>query len=192
LLRWLLREHIHECAIQAEWADPNRFPLRTNKLEERVGLAIEYFPCDILFVHRDAENEGYDFRLKEIETARTQITNQSLRCVPVIPVRMMEAWLFVDELAIRKASGNPNGTIPLDLPADPESIADPKTLLHKTLEKASELTARRLKKFRPHERTHLIPDNISDFTPLRRLSAFTNLESELSNAIAALGLQAHR
>jgi hypothetical protein len=39
-----------------------------------------------------------------------------VRHIPVVPVRMTEAWLLADEFAIRSAPGNPNGTQSLDLP----------------------------------------------------------------------------
>jgi len=52
---------------------------------------------------------------------------------------MQEAWLLLDESAIRRASGNPNEGMALTLP-DPggvECIADPKTTLHELLTRAS-------------------------------------------------------
>lgn len=50
------------------------------------------------------------------------------RVVPVIPGRMTEAWLRLDEAAIRRVAGNPNGRTKLGLPKlhEVESVADPK------------------------------------------------------------------
>lgn len=51
---------------------------------------------------------------------RTEIVNalpaETTRHIPVIPVRMTEAWLLGHELSIRSAAGNPNGSENLELP----------------------------------------------------------------------------
>jgi hypothetical protein len=41
---------------------------------------------------------------------------EDMPVVCVVPVRMMEAWLLIDEMAIRRVAGNPNGRIPIELP----------------------------------------------------------------------------
>jgi hypothetical protein len=55
--------------------------------------------------------------------------------VPVIPIRMTEAWLLLDEAEIRRVAGSPNGKVSLGLPKakDVESIPDPKAQLAQTL-----------------------------------------------------------
>jgi hypothetical protein len=105
----------------------------------------------------------------------------SIPHVCVIPVRMTEAWLMFDETAIRRASGNPNGNVPLDLPPlkNLESLADPKEVLHKALCKASQRHGRRLKKWRPDEAVAWITHHAGDFSPLRQLPAFAALEEDV-------------
>jgi hypothetical protein len=94
---------------------------------------------------------------------------------------MQEAWLLIDQAAIRRAAGNPNGTADLVLPAVGliESITNPKGLLYELLKAASELRGRRLKKFRPDKHVRLIAEIISDFSPLRQLPAFRRLEVDI-------------
>ena len=79
------------------------------------------YPCDLLFVHRDAEKESYDFRRQQVEAAV-----DGGHHVPVIPVRMSEAWLLHEEAAIRRGSGNPVGRTALELPQpkDVEALVD--------------------------------------------------------------------
>ena len=54
------------------------------------------YPCDLLFVHRDAERESIEQREKEIrESLEKSAMERTPPVVRVIPVRMQEAWLLV-------------------------------------------------------------------------------------------------
>lgn len=55
ILTWLLRFHHVDCAIQSEWADLRRLPNPPRNLSEEIERSLELYPCDLLFVHRDAE-----------------------------------------------------------------------------------------------------------------------------------------
>ncbi len=104
---------------------------------------------DLVFVHRDAESADSERRYQEIEDA---IQNASFhrRWVGVVPVRMTEAWLLLDDHAIRDAVRKPNGTIPLSLPLphECEQRADPKAILEAAFITASETTGRRRERIR--------------------------------------------
>lgn len=178
VLEWLLHTTLPGCAIQSEWADFRRLPQPPSGLAERIAMAVDLFPCDLLFVHRDAETATRRKRVAEIQEARAGI---EVPAVCVVPVRMTEAWLLFDEAAIRRASGNPNGTIPLKLPPlkTIEQLADPKDALHGLLRQACELTGRRLKDFSVTSAAVRVASIIENFTLLRRLSAFRELEEEL-------------
>ncbi|GIJ09987.1 hypothetical protein Van01_32010 [Micromonospora andamanensis] len=110
----------------------------------RAGLQLVDGPVDVIVVHRDADNAGPDARRVEIESAfRSAGTAADL--VPVIPIRMTEAWLLLDEAAIRRVAGNPQGRASLNLPKrrEVESRADPKGILRECLLTASEQSGRR-------------------------------------------------
>jgi hypothetical protein len=169
--------------IQSEWADLRRLPNPPRDLPSKILEALKLYPCDVLFVHRDAENQNPDLRYREIGEAMERVAAEIGRkyCVCVVPVRMQEAWLLIDQSAIRRAAGNPNGRKALALPdvSEIESIPSPKNRLLQLLKDASELRGRRLKKFRPTKHIHLIAANISDFSPLRQLPAFQRLEADI-------------
>ena len=95
---------------------------------------------------------------------------------------MTEAWLLFDEPAIRLAAGNPNGKNPLNVPdlSIIERIPNPKDVLFGVLREASGLTGRHLKRFNMAESRIRITKLISDFSPLRELSAFKRLERDVS------------
>ena len=165
-------------------AEFRRLPQPPNGLAERLAKAIELHPCDILFVHRDAEREPSETRVTEIRQALATVQRQvTMPAVAVVPVRMLEAWLCFDERAIRNAAGNPNGTTPLGLPQlkRVESRPDPKEDLRKALLAACELSGRRLKKFNTAAAFWRIVDYIEDFSPLRELPAFQAFEKSVTS-----------
>lgn len=183
ILTWALRLWIPPLVpIQPTYADLRRIPNPPEELSGKIEKTIQLYPCNLLFVHRDAEGQPADQRYGEIDEAirRIRLSNRS-RHVGVVPVRMMEAWLLTDEIAIRKASGNPNGCESLDLPkcSDLERIPYPKKVLYEALKTASGLHGRRKKQFRVPQAIQRIPDFTQDFTPLRQLSAFRKLEEDL-------------
>ncbi|MEO1341499.1 MAG: hypothetical protein AAFV28_10255, partial [Cyanobacteria bacterium J06635_13] len=153
------------------------------------AIALDLYPCNLLFVHRDAEKELLQVRIAEIECAVKTAGITDCPIVYVIPIRMLEAWLLFDESAIRSAAANPNGKCQLKLPAikEIENIPDPKSLLFQLLKDASELKGRRLNKFNQNRATFLLAQIIDDFAPLYNLSAFQDLKSNLFNTLRNQG-----
>lgn len=158
---------------------------KSEGLFRRAEEAIKFYECDILLVHRDAETLSIDRRIEEI---RSHLSKLGKPYVPVVPVRMTEAWLLVDEQAIRSAANNPNGKAELDMPRVDrlEDIPDPKNMLFEKLKLASELPPGRLRKFRPESCCHRVAELISDFSQLRNLSAFVQFEDDLIERVQAL------
>ena len=152
-------------------------------------MAVKLQPCDLLFVHRDAERASRAERVIEIGKAQDLCAEPRLPAVCVVPVRMTEAWLLFDEAAIRRAAGNPNGHVQLALPdlRDVESLSDPKAILHHQLVVASELGKRRSKTFPVGIAAGRLADHILDFAPLRQLTAFSALEQDLQQLIEEQG-----
>ncbi len=191
VLNWLLHTHLSDCAIQPEWADLRHFDRSlTNTLEKRIQLSIELYQCELLFIHRDSERDSHTIRVNEIRTTVNQIESfVSVPTVCVVPVRMTEAWLLFDIVALRQAASNPNGSTPLRFPElrRLEHQLDPKDVLYNLLRQASGLSSRRLKGFPVSDRAHRVAELINDFSPLRILPAFAALESELKDAIEKQG-----
>lgn len=130
----------------------------------------------LIFVHRDAETMPLYDRLAEFELVDRDDV------VPVIPVRMSEAWLLIDAQAIASAAGRPQAQVSLPQLANLESIPDPKLLLGDLLFKAAgSPTGRRAKEFRRDQasRRVSVARHISDFSPLENLSAFRRFQKEL-------------
>lgn len=132
----------------------------------------------LIFVHRDAENSPLDARLTEFESV------SRIDVVPVIPVRMSEAWILFDESAIARAAGSPSATVSVPRLSEIEGIAGPKDLLERLLfEAAGSPSGRRGKVFRRSlvERRVSVAGHIGDFSPLESLSAFQRFQTALAD-----------
>lgn len=193
ILTWLLRENHVLCPIQPVWAELRRLPRPPDKLPDKIRWSLNLYPCDLLFVHRDAEKQPRDTRVSEIHKAAKRAA-KALDTMPpaicVVPVRMQETWLLFDEATIRQAASNPRGRQRLVLPSmnkKLERLPDPKETLHDLLRTASGLTGRRRKKFNVHKSVHRVADLIDDFSPLRVLPAFEALEDDICQQIEERG-----
>lgn len=187
IVTWLLQQHSSRL-IASTWADLSVLPIRPRSLEERIRSAVDLYPADLLFVHRDAEGETREKRVSEIRTA-CPATLES-RLVPVVPIRMQEAWLLISEPAIRLAAGNPRGRVKLSLPARSslETLPDPKEVLYQTLRMATELSGRHLNRFNVAAAAYRVSELIQDYSELRTLKAFAAFETDVVEILSRLRL----
>lgn len=178
LLAWALRQQRPLLAF----AQPEVVARRGRGLEDTVLDTIGSYGLDLLFVHRDAERTDREIRRREIPANE--------RVVAVIPVRMTEAWLLLDESALRLAAGNPNGRVPLSVPplSRLEALPDPKAILRDLLVLASEATGRRRRRFDDQAARQRVVELIEDFSPLRHLPAFEAFERELETGLNRIGI----
>ncbi len=186
LIELLFSAHT-EYAYQVRCAEG--LPPQSHGLKARIDSALDLFPCDLLFVHRDAERVKVTIRQQEIENHWVE-SSQTAVLICVIPVRMTEAWLVASEAPIRAAVGNPNGTEPLGLPTieDIESLPDPKEILFAALKTATGWNPTRKRRFKPDRFRHRVSELTDDLTPLRRLKSFQHLESQVTAHLAKLSL----
>lgn len=180
IITWSLKRH-NVTTVFEQYADSGRIPRPLNTVD-RVQKALDLYPCDVLFFHRDAEAQPWTVRRDEIATA---LRGAKVKHVPVIPVRMTETWLLADESAIRLAAGNPNGTAALNLPdlRRLEDLPHPKLRLYEALREASGRNARRRSQLDVDRRVHLIPNYIDDYSRLDVLPAFQRLQNDIRAAL---------
>lgn len=192
ILMHVIRWALHECSVRVEkqqWADPHIVGRNGSDVQSKLKVAMEVYPANIFFIHRDAESESYGDRVREIDASVPEL----VECyVPVVPVRMTEAWFLHDVDAIRDASGNPNGKCALRLPpcAKVESCRDPKKVLFEALLDATELRGRRReKKDRPKELSRMrarVAELIKSYDSLRGVPSFDEFLKNLDSALKRL------
>lgn len=170
--------------------DPRLVPQRSRDVESRLRFVLDQGDgFDVAFIHRDAEAQPPHNRREEIARSATNV-GLGIPVVPVVPVRMTEAWLLLDASEIRTVAGRPNGTTPLDLPKprDVERVADPKQCLMDALLAASRTTGRRRLNFKRDFGSHraLLLQRLDRNGPVRELSSWKQLVSDLHDAIDRL------
>ena len=165
------------------------------KLAEKVSLALESSSAvDLLFIHRDAENpRNTEDRYQEIESAIREVGYGGL-WVPIVPVRMTEAWLLLDQALIRKIAGRPRDTSNLVLPRprDVEGIQDPKDRLDNILRQASGASGRRLRRIHrelPRMRNQLLQD-LELGGPLEEVPSWIRFRGDTLRALIDLRIRA--
>ena len=135
--------------VSGEYADLTCFPRVGSSVKNKVDAVVTLMPhINVIIVHRDGDGVGAVGRELEIIEQTAHVKGKKI--IPIIPIRMLEAWLILDEQAIRDVVGNSGSKVRLDLPTpiSVEGVRDPKVKLYQTLEVASELTGARLKKFK--------------------------------------------
>jgi hypothetical protein len=157
-----------------------------SSMRQRIEQAVtEFADTELLLVHADADSRtGYAERVAEINSAVHDLREAGLALPPhvcIVPVRESEAWLLFDERAIRYAARKVNGKERWKFPSHKyDEIADPKRELNTALDIASELTGRRLAKFRQNRQPLDVAKGIEDFSPLLKLDAFRAFHEDIA------------
>lgn len=142
---------------------------------------------DLLFVHRDAGAAGHEVRTSEIREA-TNGADRMVDFVPSVPVRTTEAWVLMDEEAIRRVAGNPRGREPLDLPRPVrvENLTAPKETLENALVAASGFRGSRLRKFRRRfgRQRQILLEQLPVGGALDQVPAWRRLKDSVSELVA--------
>lgn len=150
--------HLESLCIELGASEVTGTPLDFQRLERpirstvvaKLQAAMKLEPtANLFFIHRDADSRNPAPRYAEIGDAVMQCGLEK-PWVALIPVQETEAWLLLDEAAIRTVAGRPSGRRPLNLPRprEVEAISSPKERLKEILVDASGLSGRRLARFR--------------------------------------------
>jgi hypothetical protein len=172
--------------------DPRHMRASSRTVESRLRFLIDQgVDPDLVFVHRDAESQDPAARATEVRAGAVAAGVDEHRVVPVVPIRMTEAWLLIDEPEIRRVAGRPAGTNDLGLPsvAAIESLADPKALLAKVLLDAGQPSGRRRRaQFERDFGSHraLLLERLDVAGRINELKAWRRLKEDVANVLANL------
>lgn len=154
---------------------------------------VEDFGISILCVHRDADDKNMDDVMKYSFLPLSKALedkDEAIYCkviIPVIPVRMMEAWMLADTQLLKDfidASKVPDGELGIE--RNPESYADPKAVIEEAIRKASAgKTKRRRDVIGIAELYEQIGKNVN-LENLRHLPSFRCFEEQIRSAFRRL------
>lgn len=151
----------------------------------------------ILILHSDSDKDTYDQRMEHkfipAKEAMSTNTDEEIReyrdyLVPIIPVRMIEAWMLADKSLFKEQLGTTVSDDVLGLTSLPEEMADPKRKINEAIRIAREHS------------THKKQLNVEDISELYeimgaklerqnllRQSSYCKFEDEIRKALRALG-----
>lgn len=155
-----------------------------NKLR---ALSTEAGSVDLIFIHRDSDGPGAEQRHDEIAKG-VQQTLPKAPYVAVVPVQELEAWLLLDESAIRTVVGRPKDRTPLNLPAVKtiETTSQPKELLEQACLLASGKSGRRRLKDKAmfSQRRRVLLERLDPDGPICHLPAWRRLEKDIQEYVS--------
>lgn len=164
---------------------------RENRLQRAFGDAVAAGAVNLLFLHADGDAELATVIAERItpcvEHARSAWLSFGLQCVPVLPVRMTEAWAIVDTVALAVELGTKKSAAELgvDIPSSQlEKHADPKVTLRN-----AQRVARPTRRPRSRQGIESIPAGLGErcsLATLKTLPAFRRLEADLDGALRRL------
>lgn len=189
IINWILNDLYPQFPNEGVFADFGSLPIIPKTIKEKVAESQEYYPFDVLFYHRDAEDIDINILQTRTNEIKRELSSDILeKTICVVPIKMMETWLLIDEMAIKKAAGNRNYKEKIILPSikQLEKEKEPKMFLHNLLRDVSNLKGRNLKKFNVHQAVHWVAENIEDFSVLRELEAFKAFEKEVKTVMNAI------
>ena len=174
------------------WPDLGRLqkpPGRTVLAKVEAALRLEP-GSNLVFVHRDADGPDAGEVIEQIDAAVLTAAGCPPH-VPVVPVQELEAWLLVDQEAIRRVVGKPMGKVRLGLPAVNriEVLASPKEVLDQALLSASAKSGRHLERVKrelPRLRTLLL-QQLDIEGPVASLPAWQLMVMRINAAVEKLG-----
>ncbi|WP_437753311.1 hypothetical protein [Sorangium sp. So ce1389] len=171
--------------------DLGRLPRPPGKrIEDQARIALQLAgKVNLLFAHQDADS-------RDPEEVRRRIRERLAgldHCPPhvcVIPVQEIEAWLLLDEVAIRTVAGNPRGQEALNLPPrrSIESTSKPKERLAAALAAASGKKGKRGQKFKESfsDRRAMLLQCLDIDGPINELPAWQRLVADVEAVVADL------
>ena len=124
---------------------------RAERVFEAFGQFLNQGAIDLLFIHADGDNDPTRALAERIAPCITRIKKEqfarAFAIVPVIPVRMTEAWALADATALQSVLGTTRSPSDLGLSdhilRSLETLAEPKALLKEVMQRSGAQKGRR-------------------------------------------------
>lgn len=165
--------------------DIDIFPLKVPKtgksfpefVAEAAKQGITTYGVVIIVIHSDSDKDTLEERMEDkfkpaLNYLETLPDEDHCKIItPVIPIRMIEAWMMADPELIIDEIGTDMSSVQLGLNRSPETIADPKALISGAIAIAQERMPKKRRSLRIGDLYEIIGDRI-DLKSLDRLSSY--------------------
>ena len=179
--------------------DIDVFDLNTSKtgksFREFVASAsqegVQKYGILVLAVHADSDKETLRQRMEDKFIPAQEFLNElpeETHCrimTPVIPIKMVEAWMLADTRLLREEIGTEMNDTELGFARDPETIADPKQLIQNAIRIAQSILPKKRRQLSIGDLYEILGDKIS-LTALDRLPSFQAFISAARESLAQL------
>lgn len=151
---------------------------------------VRQFGMMALAIHTDADTNTYEerFRNKILPTQEylNNIEDEDIckLLIPIIPVRMTEAWMLADKQLLKNEIGTTKSDSELVINRDPEAFSDPKEVIENAIRIATQDYPKRRRRLNISELYSIIGDKLST-AELSRLESYRNFRAEVRNAYRA-------
>lgn len=158
--------------------------------------ALSQFGANTLAVHTDADRMTYEERrTNKIVTVEEFLQEQNpndycLILTPVIPVRMIEAWMLSDRDLLRQEIGTSLTNAQLEIDGNPEIMASPKEKIENAIRLAREKATHRnpIKSVDISDLYGILGQKLS-IEKLEGLDSFRKFEGEVLETFRKMGLR---
>lgn len=193
---------VEEAARQVDVEDV--LVLETSKIDrsfsEYVQAAVEDAydtGAAILLIHSDADRDNYSERydhkfrpaFQSLSAQDSEASNYFQdKIVPVIPVRMIEAWMLADKDLLRQKISTNMSVSDLGLDGNPESMTDPKDRINQAFVRVNSPSSRN-RRLCVNDISQLYEPlgNAIPTSSLMRLDSYQKFRDELRKALRVLG-----
>lgn len=143
-----------------------------------------------LVIHSDADRDTYQERMNNkivpAQSALNELNDDYCKLLtPIIPVRMIEAWMLADKELLKSEIGTTQSDNELGINRDPETIADPKQVIEEAIRIATEHLPKRRQRLSISDLYAIIGDKI-DLGRLSLLNSYQRFQEEVRNTYRAL------
>lgn len=151
---------------------------------------VRQFGMMSLAIHTDADRDSYEARkAHKIEPAQNLLDsldeNYCKLLTPVIPVRMIEAWMLADKELLKAEIGTKKSDNELGIDRAPEAMADPKQAIVDAIRIATENLPKRRQRLCIGDLYSIIGDKVS-IESLEKLDSYRRFEDEVRSTLCAL------
>lgn len=143
-----------------------------------------------LVVHTDADKDTYQERMNNkiipAQNALNELDDDYCKLLtPIIPVRMIEAWMLADKELLKSQIGTYKSDTDLGINRDPETIADPKHVIEEAIRIATEHLPKRRQRLSISDLYAIIGDTVS-LTELEKLDSYRKFQDAVRDTYRAL------